>query len=57
MYLAVATIPNIAFLEESPWMMVKRVYKHIKGSTSMSIQYKADVNVGILEAYRDADLC
>lgn len=66
MHLAVATHPDIAFAvsyvsqflknpEDQYWSIVKRIFKYLKSSTTMSIKYNAANNNEELESYSDAD--
>lgn len=66
MYLAVATRPDIAyvvnyasqFLEEPKqkhWILVKRIFKYIKGTAGLGIHYKVAERTGKFEVFSDAD--
>lgn len=66
MYLAVATRPDIAFAvnyasqfledpEDVHWLLVKRILRYVKGSTSVGIRYEAGSKGSVLKAFSDAD--
>lgn len=66
MYLAVVTRPDISFAvsyasqfleqpRERHWRLVTRIFKYLKGSTSMGILYGSSVKRGELKIFSDAD--
>jgi len=66
MYLMCGTRPDIAYavgyvsryLDKytyKEWIMVKRIFRYLKGTSDIGIVYKPNYKKGILECYSDAD--
>ena len=66
MYLATGTRPDIAYAVscvsqalEKPtrkhWIMVKRIFRYLRGTMQMGLMYRHNEQPGILTAYSDAD--
>jgi hypothetical protein len=66
MYLVTGTRPDLAYAvsvvsrsldkpSSRDWEKVKRIFRYLKGTVSMAILYRSDVEADVLLAYSDAD--